>query len=61
MQDIIVWSTKIRKGGIVSGHDYYRGRNNGVVPAVDAYTYAHQINEWFVTDEKEASFFWVKN
>ena len=61
MQDIIVWSPKVRKGGIVSGHDYYRGRNNGVVPAVDAYTYAHQINEWFVTDEKEASFFWVKN
>jgi len=60
MQDLIEWSKKVRPGGIVSGHDYYRGRNNGVLPAVDAYTYAHQIHEWYVSDEKEASFFWVK-
>ena len=60
MTDVIAWSSKVRSGGIVSGHDYYRGRNNGVVPAIDAYTNAHLIFEWFVTDEKEASFFWVK-
>ena len=60
MRDIIEWSRKVRPGGIVSGHDYYRGRNNGVVPAVDAYTHAHRIHEWFVTDEKRPSFFWVK-
>ena len=60
MQDIIVWSKKVRTGGIVAGHDYFRFRNAGVVPAVDAYTHAHQINEWFITDEKAASFFWVK-
>ena len=60
MQDLIAWVPKVRKGGIISGHDYYRTRGMGVVPAVDAYTYAHAINEWFITDEKEASFFWVK-
>jgi len=60
MEDIINWAPKVRPGGIVSGHDYYRGRNNGVLPAVDAYTYAHQITEWFITDEKESTFFWVK-
>ena len=60
MMDILVWSRKVRKGGIISGHDYYRTRNQGVVPAVDTYTHAHYINEWFITDEKEPSFFWVK-
>ena len=60
IQDLVTWVPKVKVGGIVSGHDYYRGRNNGVVPAVNAYTYAHQINEFFLTDEKEPSFFWVK-
>ena len=60
MQDVIEWSKKVRPGGMVSGHDYYRFRNAGVVPAVDVYTHVHGIHEWFLTDEKEASFFWVK-
>jgi len=60
MQDVIEWAKRVRPGGMVAGHDYFRFRNAGVVPAVDAYTHAHQITEWFITDEKEASFFWVK-
>ena len=60
MEDLIGWARKVRPGGIVSGHDYYRFRNAGVVPAVDVYTHVHGIQEWFITDEKEASFFWVK-
>ena len=60
MQDLIEWEKRVRKGGIVSGHDYFRFRNAGVVDAVDAYTRAHDIREWWVTDEKEATFFWVK-
>jgi len=61
MLDLILWSRKVRPGGIVAGHDYYRFRNAGVVPAVDVYTHVHGIHEWFITDEKEASFFWVKS
>ena len=60
MQDLIEWSKKVRPGGIVSGHDYYRFRGAGVVDAVNAYTHAHQINEWFLTDERTPSFFWAK-
>lgn len=60
MQDLILWGRKVRPGGIISGHDYFRFRNAGVVPAVDVYTQQHQVQEWFITDEKEASFFWVK-
>lgn len=60
MEDIITWSRKVRPGGMVAGHDYYRFRNAGVVQAVDIYTQMHGIDEWFITDEKEASFFWAK-
>ena len=60
MEDIITWSRKVKIGGIISGHDYYRFRNGGVVQAVDLYTHMHNIDTWFITDEKEASFFWVK-
>lgn len=60
MQDLIEWSKKVRSGGIVSGHDYYRFKGAGVVDAVNAYTAAHQIHEWFVDDQRETSFFWAK-
>ena len=59
MEDLIVWSRKVRSGGIVAGHDYYRFKWSGVVDAVDAYTRAHQINEWFIDDQRETSFFWA--
>ena len=61
MQDLIEWGKKVKPGGIISGHDYYRFRRAGVVDAVDAYTKAHQVNEWFVCDEREVSFFWAKD
>lgn len=61
MQDIIEWSKRVRLGGIVAGHDYYRFKRGGVVPAVDVYTEQHQIHEWFVTDEKAKTWFWVKD
>lgn len=68
MQDLIEWSKKVRPGGIIAGHDYYRFRGAGVVDAVDAYTKAHQITEWFLCDylvrvnkEPEYTFFWAKN
>lgn len=61
MQDIIEWGKRVRKGGIISGHDYYHFRRAGVVEAVDAYTRAHGVKEWWLTNEKkEKSWFWVK-
>jgi len=60
MEDLIAWGRKVRPGGVIAGHDYYRFRNAGVVDAVDLYTRMHGVQEWFVTDEKESSFFWVK-
>ncbi len=41
MEDIIAWTRKVRKGGIVSGHDYWNIKDFGVVTAVDTYTKVH--------------------
>lgn len=60
MLDLILWWNKVRPGGIIAGHDYYRFRNGGVVQAVDVFTQCNYISEWFITDEREASFFFVK-
>lgn len=61
IQDVIQWSAKVRPGGIVAGHDYFKTYGYGVIHAVDAYTRAHNINMWYITTELESpSFFWVK-
>lgn len=61
MMDMIRWIPKVRPGGIVSGHDYYPFYRGGVMTAVDAYVKAHNIRDWYVTREKEPSWFWVKD
>lgn len=72
--DIIEWSKKVRPGGIVSGHDYYRSKRvdskNHVVEAVHAYTSAYRIHPWFILGSKDKapgmtrddsrSWMWVK-
>ena len=58
--DIIGWIPKVKKGGIVAGHDYYEFYQSGVIEAVKAYTCAHNIQSWYVTKtEKEPTWFWV--
>lgn len=58
--DIISWSNKVKLGGIVSGHDYVHYYHFGVIEAVNAYTRAHNIFQWYVTSEKEPSWFFQK-
>lgn len=60
MLDLIMWAPKIKPGGMISGHDYFTFYQSGVVPAVNAYTLAHNINEWYVTRDHFASFFWIQ-
>ncbi len=43
IQDLIIWSKKVKTGGIVSGDDYYSTFRVQVPDAVDAYTKAHKI------------------
>jgi predicted O-methyltransferase YrrM len=71
VDDISVWTPKVRKGGIVSGHDFIRRKNPAylchVVEAVMGYTQAYHISPWFVLGarndgnrEKVRSWMWVK-
>lgn len=43
MLDIILWTAKVRKGGIVSGHDYYEARTVKVIPAVSTFCTQNNI------------------
>ena len=72
--DLTAWVPKVRRGGIVSGHDYVRRVDNGyqvhVVEAVHGYTGAYHVNPWFVLGakavvegevrERPRSYFWVR-
>ena len=71
MLDIIFWNRKVKKGGIISGHDYYHSPNQsiGVRWAVDDYIKANDIKPLYITDKKAdhkshgqqmPSWFWVK-
>ena len=61
MRDIIYWSRKVRPGGIIAGHDYYEFYQGGVIQAVNAYTRAHNINDWYLTTaEQHPTWFWVQ-
>jgi hypothetical protein len=72
MLDVILWGRKVRKGGILSGHDYYKDRNRPgrrakVTQAIDDYTRLHGI-KFFITDDDHKilqgdgypSWFWFK-
>lgn len=50
-QDIGFWTRKVRKGGIVAGHDFIRRKAptaTHVVEALQGYTYAYDIQPWFL-------------
>jgi len=56
MDDICAWTPKVRKGGIVAGHDYIKRKSPEylmhVVQSIHAYTDAYQISPWFVLGSK---------
>jgi hypothetical protein len=58
IQDLYLWLPKIRKGGMIAGHDYIqrrRGKYNAevhVVEALHAYTQAFHIDRWFLCGTK---------
>ena len=67
MTDIIVWSRKVRKGGIVSGHDYCNFTDSGVIEAVNKYCEIHKIelnligrNQDNFKDDRQPCWWFVK-
>lgn len=67
IEDIKLWSKKVKKGGIVSGHDYDDYTNNKrwdhmhVEIAVEAWRKAYKIKPLFVMENnRNKSWFYVK-
>jgi hypothetical protein len=50
LRDIEMWAPKVRKGGLVMGHDYVRIKvlKFTIKDALEKYTKEHNINPWFV-------------
>jgi hypothetical protein len=51
IQDLYAWIPKVKKGGVISGHDYLfcdLAPVLQVVPAVKAYVQANRIGKWYV-------------
>ena len=70
-EDIELWTPKVKKGGIVAGHDYYRTKtgNIGIIRAVDDYVafnnYTLELTDWDpdqpMEDDRQPSWYFVKN
>ena len=54
-QDLELWYPKVRRGGIVSGHDYIKFQDYGVIQAVDEFIELHK-KQLFLIDQIEGEF-----
>ena len=69
-EDIEAWHKKVRKGGIVSGHDYMNGMHTGAEGDTVEYGVKQAVNEWVekmgieyffvLKKDKSPSWFYVK-
>lgn len=53
LEDVIGWTRKVRKGGIVAGHDFYHFNNSGVIEAITAYCNFHKIGFNIIGENKK--------
>lgn len=64
IEDLTLWSPKVRSGGWIGGHDFRTFTNKPtihVVEAVTDFTQQHGIDPWFVlAKDRTPSFLWVK-
>jgi hypothetical protein len=63
LADLEAWAPKVRRGGLVAGHDYRLFKHKPeilVVEAVRAYTDAHAIAPWYLlAGDKTPSYLWA--
>ncbi len=61
IEDLVEWSKKVKRGGCICGHDYIytNPRTQAgichVIYAVNAFTQAYGIKNWYILGRKEAS------
>jgi len=61
MMDLLQYAPKVRRGGVIALHDYFRSRDGGVMEAVDAYTRHHGVAPWYVTYDFAPTAFWQRS
>lgn len=69
VEDLAIWSKKVRKGGIVYGHDFDDYSNHkkrwsemNVINAVEGWTKSYKIQPWFViTKNQNKCWLYVKD
>lgn len=69
-EDIVEWSKKVKKGGVVSGHDFRYFIKPGVCEVKEAvldYTKKNAIPKWYILGKRDEgkrdkfrSWFWIK-
>ena len=60
-QDIWHWERKVRKGGIVAGHDYCQAKGCDVIPVINAYVASKGISPLFIwAGDSACSWMFVK-
>ena len=67
VQDISLWSKKVRRGGIVYGHDFedwshnWRRFDMNVINAVTGWCNSYQIHPWFIIkNDKHPGWMYIK-
>ncbi len=61
VRDIAQWWPKVKKGGILAGHDYNaRNKEYGVIQAVDEFVKDNNLEYFHVTSEYPASWIMLK-
>lgn len=73
LQDVELWTKKVRPGGIIAGHDYIKRAppsTHDVIGAVKDFTRSNNVNPWFLLGiqaknpgeirDQCRSWFWVK-
>lgn len=60
MQDLICWAPKVSGHGLVMLHDYCVFWWGGVIAAVNAFTSAHRVDPWYVTQDYTPTAFWQR-
>ena len=59
IEDLVIWSKKVKPGGIISGHDYIytnprtQAGTVHVIYALNAYTQAYKIQNWYLLGRKD--------
>lgn len=60
-EDIEAWAPKVRKDGLVMGHDYFNGTHTGLYGTQSAYGVKRAVQEWITKNKIRNLFLFAKD